>query len=106
MIRVENGRQPYTDAQIDAALVRAGVMPSQRSLQQTRTVKGGQVAAAGTMGGIGAIKKAGGQLAGVTAGNLHLLQHAGAGADDPSGRQDRPRRPDHLHLQRADDRAL
>ena len=25
MIRIENGRQPYTDAQIDAALVRAGV---------------------------------------------------------------------------------
>jgi hypothetical protein len=39
MIRIENGRQPYTDAQIDAALVRAGVMPPQRSLQQTRTVK-------------------------------------------------------------------
>ena len=50
MIRVENGRQPYTDAQIDAALVRAGVMPPDRSLQQTRTVKGGQVAAAGTIG--------------------------------------------------------
>jgi hypothetical protein len=47
MIRVENGRQPYSDAQIDAALVRAGVMPPQRSLQQTRTVKGGQVDAAG-----------------------------------------------------------
>ena len=42
MIRVENGRQPYTDAQIDAALVRAGVMPPQRSLQQTRTVKAGR----------------------------------------------------------------
>jgi hypothetical protein len=26
MIRVKNGRQPYTDAQIDAALVRAGVI--------------------------------------------------------------------------------
>ena len=50
MIRVENGRQPYTDAQIDAALVRAGVIPPERSLQQTRTVKGGQVAAAGTIG--------------------------------------------------------
>ena len=49
-IRIENGRQPYTDAQIDAALVRAGVIPPQRSLQQTRTVKGEQVAAAGTIG--------------------------------------------------------
>jgi hypothetical protein len=63
MIRVENGRQPYTDAQIDAALVRAGVMPPERSLQQTRTVKGGQVAAAGTIGAgaIGAIQETVGQ---------------------------------------------
>ena len=63
MIRVENGRQPYTDAQIDAALVRAGVMPPQRSLQETRTVKGGQVAAAGTIGAgaIGAIQETVGQ---------------------------------------------
>ena len=63
MIRVENGRQPYSDAQIDASLVRAGVMPPQRSLQQTRTVKGGQVAAAGTMGAaaIGAIQETVGQ---------------------------------------------
>ena len=62
MIRVENGRQPYTDAQIDAPLVRAGVMP-QRSLQETRTVKGGQVAAAGTIGAgaIGAIQETVGQ---------------------------------------------
>ena len=59
MIRVENGRQPYTDAQIDAALVRAGVMPPQRSLQETRTVKAGGVAAAGTIGAgaLGAIRK-------------------------------------------------
>jgi hypothetical protein len=63
MIRIENGRQPYTDAQIDAALVRAGVIPPQRSLQQTRTVKGGQVAAAGTIGAgaIGAIQETVGQ---------------------------------------------
>ena len=60
MIRVQNGRQPYTDAQIDAALVRAGVMQPQRSLQ---TVKGGQVAAAGTIGAgaIGAIQETIGQ---------------------------------------------
>jgi hypothetical protein len=63
MIRVENGRQPYTDAQIDAALVRAGVVPPERSLQQTRTVKGGQVAAAGTIGAgaVGAIQDTVGQ---------------------------------------------
>ena len=61
MIKVENGRQPYTDAQIDAALMRA--VPPQRSLQQTRTVKGGQVAAAGTIGAgaIGAIQETVGQ---------------------------------------------
>jgi hypothetical protein len=64
MIRVENGRQPYTEAQIteaqiDVALIRAGVMPPQRSLRQTRTVKGGQVAAVGTIGAgaIGAIQE-------------------------------------------------
>ena len=62
MIRIENGRQPYTDAQIDAALVRR-VVPPQRSLQHTRTVKGGQVAAAGTIGAgaIGAIQETIGQ---------------------------------------------
>jgi hypothetical protein len=50
MIRIENGVQPYTDAQIDAGLVRAGVLPPERSLSKTRTVKGGQVAATGTIG--------------------------------------------------------
>jgi hypothetical protein len=50
-------------AQIDAALVRAGVMPPQRSLQQTRTVKGGRVAAVGTIGAgaIGTIQETIGQ---------------------------------------------
>jgi hypothetical protein len=59
MIRVENSRQPYTEAQIDAALIRAGVMLPERSLQETRTVKGGQVAAAGTIGAgaIGAVQE-------------------------------------------------
>jgi hypothetical protein len=63
MIRVENGRQPYTDAQIDAALIRAGVVPPERSLRETRTVKGRQVAAAGTIGAgaIGAIQETVGQ---------------------------------------------
>ncbi len=50
MIRIENGMQPYTDGQIDAGLVRAGVLPPERSLVETRTVKGGQAAAAGTVG--------------------------------------------------------
>src|SRR4029434_6921702 len=51
-------RHHYTEAQMDAALVCAGVVPPERSLQQTRTVKGGQVAAAGTIGAgaIGAIQ--------------------------------------------------
>lgn len=47
IIQQENSQQPYTDAEIDAALVFAGVEPPQRSLSQTRTVRGGQVAAAG-----------------------------------------------------------
>src|SRR5690606_36857186 len=50
MIRMENGQQPYTDAQIDAALVRAGVLPPGRQLSQSRTVRGGQAAATGTLG--------------------------------------------------------
>jgi hypothetical protein len=50
MIRFENGRQPYTDAEIDAALVRAGVPPPGRPLAETRTVRGGQAAATGTLG--------------------------------------------------------
>lgn len=47
IIQHENGQQPYTGAEIDAALVLAGVEPPQRALSQTRTVRGGQVAAAG-----------------------------------------------------------
>lgn len=50
MIRIENGVQPYTDAQIDAGLVRAGVLPPEQPLGKTRTVKGGQVAATATVG--------------------------------------------------------
>ena len=52
IIRHENGQQPYTDAEIDAGLVLAGVEPPQRSLAQTRTVKGGQVAAGATVLGL------------------------------------------------------
>lgn len=46
----ENGVMPYTAAQIDKGLVLAGIEPPQKSLQQSRTVKGGQVAAVGTVG--------------------------------------------------------
>ena len=52
IIRHENGRQPYTDAEIDAGLVLAGVEPPQRPLTQTRTVQGGQVAAGATVLGL------------------------------------------------------
>ncbi len=50
IIQHENGQQPYTDAQITKGLVLAGVEPPVQSLQQTRTVKGGQTATAGTVG--------------------------------------------------------
>lgn len=46
----ENGVQPYTDAQIDKGLVLAGIEPPQKSLQESRTVKGGQVASLGVAG--------------------------------------------------------
>ncbi|EDP61596.1 hypothetical protein BAL199_07918 [alpha proteobacterium BAL199] len=52
IIRHENGHQPYTDAEIDAGLVLAGVEPLQRPLAQTRTVQGGQVAAGATVLGL------------------------------------------------------
>lgn len=52
IIRHENGQQPYTDAEIDAGLVLAGVEPPQRPLAQTRTVQGGQVAAGATVLGL------------------------------------------------------
>ena len=52
IIRHENGQQPYTDAEIDAGLVLAGVEPPQRPLAQTRTVQGGQLAAGATVLGL------------------------------------------------------
>lgn len=55
IIRYENGQQPYTAAQIDKALVLAGVEPPPKNLQQTRTVKGGQAATAATVG-LGALE--------------------------------------------------
>lgn len=50
IIRHENGQQPYTDTQLTKGLVLAGVEPTKSSLQQTRTVKGGQAATAATAG--------------------------------------------------------
>lgn len=54
IITHENGCQPYSAAQIDAALVLAGVEPPQKPLSETRTVKGSQVAAAATVAGAAA----------------------------------------------------
>lgn len=50
IIQHENGKQPYSDVEITKALVLAGVEPKQQNLQASRTVKGGQVATAGTLG--------------------------------------------------------
>jgi hypothetical protein len=55
IIAQENGQQPYTATQLDKALVLAGVEPPVQSLQQTRTVKGGQTATAATVG-VGALE--------------------------------------------------
>lgn len=52
IIKHENGQQPYTDAEVDAGLVLAGVEPPQRPLSKTRTVQGGQVAASATVLGL------------------------------------------------------
>jgi hypothetical protein len=46
----ENGQQPYSEAEVIKALVLAGVEPEKQSLQETRTVKAGQAATAGTLG--------------------------------------------------------
>lgn len=57
IILFENGQQPYTGAQIDKALVLAGVEPPAKNLQHTRTVRGGQAATAATVG-LGALEAA------------------------------------------------
>lgn len=41
----ENGQQPYSDQQIDKALVLAGIEPQRKPIAQTRTIKGAQVVA-------------------------------------------------------------
>lgn len=48
IIAHENGQQPYTDAQIDAGLVLAGITPPEKPLAETRTIKGAQIAAGAT----------------------------------------------------------
>lgn len=54
MIWHENGSQPYTAAQIDAGLARAGIVPAiTPSIQTTRTVTGAKIAGASTVGGLG-----------------------------------------------------
>ncbi len=62
IIKHENGQQPYTAAQVDKALVLAGVEPPPKNLQHTRTVKGGQAATAATVG-LGALQAAQDSLA-------------------------------------------
>ncbi len=62
IIKHENGQQPYTAAQVDKALVLAGVEPPTKNLQHTRTVKGGQAATAATVG-LGALQAAQDSLA-------------------------------------------
>jgi hypothetical protein len=52
IIRHENGEMPYTDAEIDAGLVLAGVEPARKALTATRTIQGGQVAAGATVLGM------------------------------------------------------
>ena len=52
IVKHENGQQPYTDAEIDAGLVLAGVEPPHRPLARTRTVQGGQMAAGATVLGL------------------------------------------------------
>lgn len=67
----ENGIQPYTDAQLTKGLVLAGVEPPMKSLQKTRTVKGGQAAVVGVAGGaavdMGAIDMVKDQFEGLSA---------------------------------------
>lgn len=50
MARHENGGDFFGDDVLDKGLTMAGVVPPQRPLAATRTVKGGQVAAGGTAG--------------------------------------------------------
>ncbi|HAX91039.1 MAG TPA: structural protein P5 [Rhodospirillaceae bacterium] len=55
IVHYENGKQPYTGAQLDKALVLAGVEPPTKNLQHTRTVRGGKAATVATVG-LGALE--------------------------------------------------
>lgn len=57
----ENGVQPYSSAQIDKGLLMAGIEPGAKSLQDSRTIKGGQVASLGVAGS--ALSEAAAQVA-------------------------------------------
>lgn len=48
IIMHENGVQPYTETQIDAGLILAGIEPPVKSLSKSRTIKGAQAATLGT----------------------------------------------------------
>ena len=52
IILMENGTQPYTDAQIEKGLTLAGITAKAKPLSKSRTVKGGQVVAVGTAGSV------------------------------------------------------
>lgn len=60
IIHHENGQQPYSSAQIDKALLLAGVEPKQKPAVRSRTIQGGTVAA-----GAGTIAVATGTIASV-----------------------------------------
>lgn len=50
IIRHENGYDPYPDSVIFAGMAMAGVEPERKPLAKTRTIKGAQIAAGGTVG--------------------------------------------------------
>lgn len=50
MVRHENGVQPYTQAQFDAAMLRAGLELKQQPLRKAPDVQGAQVVGVGTAG--------------------------------------------------------
>ena len=52
IIAHENGQQPYSDTEIDAGLVLAGVEPPVKPWSQTKTVQGSQVVVGATLAGM------------------------------------------------------
>lgn len=57
IIHKENGLQPYTDAQLDKALVMAGIEPPAKPVAKTGTVRAAQTAVGGAVG-VGVIAEA------------------------------------------------